>query len=213
MPKETFFNLPEDKRALICKVAVEEFAEYSFDKASVNRIVAKAGIAKGSFYQYFNGKKDLFLFLLQLAAKEKFNYFSPLVNNSNHLDVFTLFRELYKSGIQFAADHPEYAAISKKLTENKDSPIFKEVLVENLPTAYQFFETLLENARDKGEIRTDIDLRMLAFMVASMSNLVVEYYTEFVAEDYAEKMIETLDQFLDVLKNGIGIHDYAASQI
>ena len=53
MPKDTFFNLPEDKRALICKVALEEFGEYTFDQASINRIVAKAGIAKGSFYQYF----------------------------------------------------------------------------------------------------------------------------------------------------------------
>ncbi|NIV34346.1 MAG: TetR family transcriptional regulator, partial [Anaerolineae bacterium] len=50
MPKDTFFNLPEDKRALICKVALEEFGEYAFDQASINRIVAKAGIAKGSFY-------------------------------------------------------------------------------------------------------------------------------------------------------------------
>ena len=74
MPKDTFFNLPEDKRTLICDVAIDEFAEYPFDQASINRIVAKSGIAKGSFYQYFEDKKDLFLHIMQLIAEEKINY-------------------------------------------------------------------------------------------------------------------------------------------
>ena len=70
MPKETFFNLPEDKRTLICQVAIDEFAAHSFDRVSINRIVARSGIAKGSFYQYFENKHDLFLYLLQLIARD-----------------------------------------------------------------------------------------------------------------------------------------------
>ena len=61
MPKETFFNLPEVKRGAILDAALEEFAAYPYDQASVNRIVARAGIPKGSFYQYFENKKDLYL--------------------------------------------------------------------------------------------------------------------------------------------------------
>jgi AcrR family transcriptional regulator len=64
MPKDTFFNLPADKRALIRDVAISEFARYSYDAASINRMVAEAGIAKGSFYQYFEDKRDLFLYLM-----------------------------------------------------------------------------------------------------------------------------------------------------
>ncbi|MCB0240988.1 MAG: TetR/AcrR family transcriptional regulator, partial [Anaerolineae bacterium] len=77
MPKETFFNLPDDKRSLICDVAIEEFTEYLYDQASVNRIVAKAGIAKGSFYQYFEDKKDLYMYVLQVIAEKKLEYISP----------------------------------------------------------------------------------------------------------------------------------------
>ena len=71
MPKDTFFNLPGDKRTLICDVAIDEFADHPFDQASVNRIVAKSGIAKGSFYQYFEDKEDLFLYIIQRIAEEK----------------------------------------------------------------------------------------------------------------------------------------------
>jgi len=203
MPKDTFFNLPEDKRKLICNVAIDEFAEYSFDQASVNRIVAKSGIAKGSFYQYFEDKKDLFLYLVQLAAEEKANFISPLMRNPDKLDIFTLVRELYVSGVQFVAEYPEYAEISKKFLENKDAPIYKEMMADNMSSAYEFFETLLENAVARGEVRADIDIKMFAYMIASMNTLLIEYYTEFVAQDYDEKIFETIDKFLDFLKNGI----------
>ena len=203
MPKDTFFNLPEDKRKLICNVAIDEFAEYSFDQASVNRIVAKSGIAKGSFYQYFEDKKDLFLYLVQLAAEEKANFISPLMRNPDKLDIFTLVRELYVSGVQFVAEYPEYAEISKKILENKDAPIYKEMMADNMSSAYEFFETLLENAVARGEVRADIDIKMFAYMIASMNTLLIEYYTEFVAQDYDEKIFETIDKFLDFLKNGI----------
>ncbi len=204
MPKDTFFNLPEDKRTLICNVAIDEFAEYSFDRASINRIVAKSGIAKGSFYQYFEDKQDMFLYLMQLAAEKKVNYLSPLMHNPDQHDIFTLIREIYLSGIQFAEENPEYAEISKKLLENKGAPIYREVMADNLPSAYKFFEALLENAIARGEVRADIDIKMFAYMIASMNTLVIEYYTKYVAQHYDKKMLETVDKFLDFLKYGIG---------
>ncbi len=204
MPKDTFFNLPEDKRTLICNAAIGEFAEYSFDQASVNRIVAKSGIAKGSFYQYFENKKDLFLYLVQLIAEEKEKYISPVMRNPDQHDIFTLLREIYLSGIQFAAEHPQYAEISRKILESKGKPIYAEIMADNLPSAYVFFETLLENAIERGEVRADIDIKMFAYLIASMNALVIEYYIEYLAQKYDGKMMETIDKFLDFLKNGIG---------
>jgi AcrR family transcriptional regulator len=204
MPKDTFFNLPEDKRQSICDVAIEEFAEYSFDQASINRIVARSGIAKGSFYQYFDDKKDLFLYLARLAAEAKAGYISPVMRNPDEHDFFTLLREAYISGIQFAAEHPEYAAISKKILEDKDSPTYRELMGENLPHAYEFFETLLENAVAKGEVRADIDTKMLAYLFVSMNAHIVEYHMEHVSYEYDEGMFETLDKFVDLLRSGIG---------
>ena len=61
MPYETFFNLPEEKRQTIFDILLEEFAENDYNSVSISRIVNRAGIAKGSFYQYFEDKKDLFL--------------------------------------------------------------------------------------------------------------------------------------------------------
>lgn len=207
MPKETFFNLPEEKRSLISKVAIEEFAEHSFDRASINRIVANSGIAKGSFYQYFEDKKDLFLYLVHLAAEEKLSYFSPILRNPDEHDFFTLIREIYLSGMQFAIEHPEYAAISKTILENKNTALYKEVMSNNSPTAHGLFESLLGLAIARGEIRENIDVKMLAYMITAMNASVIEYHIEHLSPDYDEKMLETIDKFLDFLQNGIGANN------
>lgn len=204
MPKETFFNLPEDKRTLICNVAIDEFAKHSFDLASINRIVAKAGIAKGSFYQYFDDKEDLFQYLLQLTAEQKATYVSPAMQKPEEYDIFTLMREFYLSGIQFVVEHPDQAAIGKRLLENKNSPIYDEVMADYWPTTVDFFETLLETAIQKGEIRSDLDVRMFAYLIASMNRHVVEYYMEYVNRDNFEDMMDTIDKFLSFLRVGIG---------
>lgn len=205
MPKDTFFNLPEDRRALICRIAVDEFASYSFEQASINRIVAEAGIAKGSFYQYFSGKKDLFLYLLKMATQEKLAYFSSVLTGAEEHTFFARIRELYLAGIQFAAEHPRYEMIGRRLLENKNAPIYQEVIDENSPTSSQFFETLLQNAIARGEVRADIDVKLFAYMITAMNTFLVEYWTEQVAQDSQDGMMETIDKFLDFLKNGIGI--------
>lgn len=65
MPRNTFFCLPEEKRQRLTGAAWQEFTRVSFADASINRIVQEARIPRGSFYQYFTDKEDLFSFLLR----------------------------------------------------------------------------------------------------------------------------------------------------
>ena len=97
LPKDTFYNLPEDKRQLILDTAIDEFAEFGYDKASINRIVEKTGIAKGSFYQYFEDKKDLFKYLIERSVQGKLEFLSPVFLNPTENDFFTLQKEPYTS--------------------------------------------------------------------------------------------------------------------
>jgi AcrR family transcriptional regulator len=204
MPKDTFFNLSEEKRALICQAAIGEFAAHSFGQASVNRIVARSGIAKGSFYQYFENKNDLFLYLVQLIADEKLNYLAPVLRNPDQHGFFTLLRESSRSGIQFAIEHPQYAEISRRLLASKGTPIYREVTEQTTPSGLEFFQTLLENAVVKGEVRAGIDCGMLAYIISSMYTLLVEYYLEHIGPEYDDTMMDTIEEFLDFLRYGIG---------
>ncbi|WP_297518230.1 TetR/AcrR family transcriptional regulator [Thermococcus sp.] len=50
---------PGKIREKLVSAAMELFAKKGFDKTTVDEIVAKAGVAKGTFYLYFKSKKDL----------------------------------------------------------------------------------------------------------------------------------------------------------
>lgn len=53
---------------MILAACVEEFAMYGYERASTNRIVSKTGISKGSLFQYFGNKKNLYFILLEESA-------------------------------------------------------------------------------------------------------------------------------------------------
>ena len=65
MPTDTFFRLPEEKRQRLMDAAWEEFTTVRFSDASINKIIRAASIPRGSFYQYFSDKDDLFSFLVR----------------------------------------------------------------------------------------------------------------------------------------------------
>lgn len=70
MPSSTFFNLPPPKQERLLRAAVAEFARKPFDEVSINRIICAAAIPRGSFYQYFADKRDLFQFVLHCYDRE-----------------------------------------------------------------------------------------------------------------------------------------------
>lgn len=70
MPTSTFYNLPPPKRNKLLRAAAAEFAQKPFDEVSINRIIQAAEIPRGSFYQYFADKRDLFQFVLHCYDRE-----------------------------------------------------------------------------------------------------------------------------------------------
>ncbi len=61
---------PEDRRDQILKHAKAIFAKKGFHEASVTHIIDRAKIARGTFYLYFEGKREVFGTLLDQLVKE-----------------------------------------------------------------------------------------------------------------------------------------------
>lgn len=65
MPKDLFFTLAKDKQSRIIEAAIGEFSKEIYQDASINQIIKEAEISRGSFYQYFEDKDDLFFYILE----------------------------------------------------------------------------------------------------------------------------------------------------
>lgn len=162
MPKPTFFNLPSDKRQAILQWAVEEFAEHDYPNASISNIVAQAGIAKGSFYQYFADKQDLYGYLLQLAAEEKQALFreSPPPNLEN--GVFAYLNWLFEAGVRFEFMNPRLSKIGYRAMFGSGVPV--ALVQEAKASAGQFFRQLVERGIAQGEFEPSLDVDLAAYV-------------------------------------------------
>lgn len=82
----TFQNLKPEKKQVIIEAALDEFSEYPFSEASITNIVKKAGISRGSFYQYFESKENLYRYLVHhLYLKHRKDLLDILIKHSGNL--------------------------------------------------------------------------------------------------------------------------------
>lgn len=203
MPKSTFFNLPEEKRNRITEAAIEEFSKNLFHKASITRIVENADIAKGSFYQYFDDKKDIFKYIVDLGTQKKIAYLEHVSANFTNMSFFEIIRELYIGGIMFSKENPKLANIGYNFINSTDDNFKNEVYGENLPKSNQMFLVFLQQGIEKGEINPDIDLELVSQMMTTLSVSIGEYFLKEVKKVDNMEILDLVDKMLFVLRNGI----------
>ncbi len=166
MPKQTFFNLPPDKRQRIINVALEEFAARPYSKASLSNIVARAGIAKGSMYQYFEDKKDLYTYLFDLAAQEKLAYIGKMIDPA--ADFFTAVEQTMLAGMRFNLEHPRLSQVYANAMEPLGEEILHELYIKSKSVALDFLEQMIRRGQQQGSVRLDVDTRLAACWVYSI---------------------------------------------
>ncbi len=165
MVKTTFLNLDEEKRQRILTAALEEFSAQPYESASLNRIVAQAGIPKGSLYQYFADKKDLYLYLIEEAARAKLEFLRQF-GLPEEIDFFEGFAALMLAGAQFDLNYPQY---SRLLSQAFNSPLVDEITALLKGKSFDYLHELLLTARQKGRIRSDLPLDLIVFTLNALT--------------------------------------------
>jgi TetR/AcrR family transcriptional regulator len=213
MPKATFFNLPADKREHIIRVAVEEFAGNDYGDVSISRIVARAGIAKGSFYQYFADKEDLYTYLLDLAVHKKWEIFSLDQPDPYHIGVFRYLRWMAQSAVQFEWTYPELTRMGYRALRHEAMPraLFERYRQE----ALTFYRRLVATGKAQGDIDPAIDDDLAAFMLEGVFTNLGEYLVRRVAAQNGTwqgqqaffelpEVARLFDQAINILEHGLG---------
>lgn len=203
MPKNTFHNLPKEKKERILNAAINEFAQYFYHKASINRIVNNADIAKGSFYQYFDDKKDLFKYVVEIIGEKKMKYLNESLKELHQLEFFKVVRGLYISAIKFTKENPKLAAIGNNFIKSNDSFLKEEILGESIPKSNEFFEELLKKGIERGEIDSEVDVKLVSYLITTLSISISEYYFNELDEKDEGEIMPFIDRMLYILENGI----------
>lgn len=106
MPKQTFFNLSDEKRQSLIAAAEKEFSRVPLVKASVANIIKMAGIPRGSFYQYFENIEDLYYYLVERESNKRKKLFIEYLKKHNG-DIILAASDLYKNFLVETPDENE----------------------------------------------------------------------------------------------------------
>lgn len=166
MPTTTFLNLPADKRERIVELAIAEFSERPYAQASLSRIVARAGIAKGSMYQYFTDKLDLYRWLVvEELGRRKQAFFADAAPPTG--DLRARLRAMCLAGLRFALAQPRVARVAAHALEPSAEPGLRALHAEMRAAGAAGVEALLRAAQDAGEVRADLAVGPAAALLAA----------------------------------------------
>lgn len=205
MPRLTFFNLPEQKKQTLLDAAIEEFSRVPLSEASIANIVKAADIPRGSFYQYFENKEDLYFYLLNEELKEKRQkYINKLEKHRG--DIFYAFTDLLQSFLIRMDDentHQFYRNMFLNLNYQTEKT-FTDIINNNeLNHQFSEFTNMIntEKLNVKNHEEIELIVRMLTLV---MTENIIQKFAKDLSND---EVIEQFTKQIDLLKRGFVKND------
>lgn len=199
MPSERFLHLPEEKKMRIIKAALKEFARVSYDEISINRIIQDAGIPRGSYYQYFDDKQDLQLFLLEGFRKQLREKVRPYLDEGKG-DVFRFFQDALPEIVRVGMGY-EFKDVCKnafsQLRYGGMCPGNKMFAEDGKWLAQEFIERM----KDMDDTYSMEDMILVwEILLQLIKEAVVRI---FLFEEAEDQVIEKYQRKIDIIKAGI----------
>ena len=210
LAKNTFLNLPPEKQNFIVREAVREFAANGYKQASLNTMVKRLGIAKGSLYQYFDNKEALFLYVFDQFTDSVKKMVKESIGSTPDSGFFEHVKRVLWTGVQFIDSQTDYFLIYLKVLFEHDIP-HREGLIEKVRLfSTEYFGPICQVDQRLGKIRDDVPLEIIIFMLdATMDRFLQAYAMPYLdgglglAKKNKEALSREIDMIIAVLQDGL----------
>lgn len=170
MPKQTFFNLPQKKRSRILECAIQEFAEHGYERFSISRMVAAAGIAKGSFYQYFEDKDDLYEHVIDIVIiQRKLRISDEEQPRLLELNLTQFIRTLFRRLVREFSTEPLLMKLGLDFLRHQNEQPCKRIYERYAGAQDDYFPRFIRDEQSRGEIDPQVDAEVLGHMLLGIS--------------------------------------------
>jgi TetR/AcrR family transcriptional regulator len=213
---KTFQNLTADKQEDVVRESLREFALHGYEVASLSNVITRLGLAKGSFYRYFESKQALYLFLLENCTALRLQFDSEHVDSTLG-DLSGLLMEHYGAKIKFDKQFPLHSAFLYSVLQEKNNDELRDIHLENKQKILQVTQKVIAGLAKNKAIRKGVDINVLSFMIADMQVMILNYVQSRYQIDFREnirngkplyslperEMLSIAKAFVDMLCNGV----------
>ncbi len=193
MVKQTFKNLSMERQREILSVAYEEFALKRYQNVSLSEIIKRLGLAKGSFYRYFSGKKDLYAYLLQEGTKIRYKNLSTILKQSD-IDIFDIIRLNLQAIIQSDKENPLISGFIYQVMQEREYCEVSELIEKEFSDAMVRTREVLSLPH----IRNKLNISDVDFVAFHVFHFQLKFY-DFVVMKYRIDYVENIRNHVPVL--------------
>ena len=202
-----------EKRKKLLDAAIEEFSVEFFDTASLNRILEKSEVGKGTFYYHFENKIKLYEAVIDELLKMKKDFLlakqSELGESAKNNDIFSF---LYEQGVYsavFVESYPVLKELIQRIAHEPNKDVRKIFLNKSGGGAEDFISPHVKQAVASGIMRTDFPEEFIIELLAFLFNNFSAIFTNEPGgiEETNEAVLEKWKNYIDFIKNGLSKND------
>ncbi|BBX47577.1 TetR/AcrR family transcriptional regulator [Mycobacterium cookii] len=178
MPTVTWARVDPARRAAVIEAAEAEFGAHGFSGGSLNVIARRAGVAKGSLFQYFADKRDLYGFIADVVSQRVRTYMEERIRQLDpSRPFFDFLTDWLDVWVAYFADHPHERALHAAATLEVDTDARISVRSVIHRHYLEVLRPLVRDAQVRGDFRTDADIEaMLSLLMLIFPHLALAPY-------------------------------------
>ena len=156
-------------RDKLLESAATLFLEKGYDAISVNDICKHAEVSKGSFYHYFETKQVLLLTLMDNWSSKLMQSVlgDPITDNAKATDVLIELPNHFNDA--FTVIPSGFPVLVDFWRQSMGDPTLWKTALEPYQYFFGFFMRIIQAGQKDGSIRSDVESKVLARMLAAVS--------------------------------------------
>ncbi|MFA6983990.1 MAG: TetR/AcrR family transcriptional regulator [Sedimentibacter sp.] len=194
-----FYTLEPEKQRRIINAALKEFAKNNYENASTNEIVKEADISKGSLFNYFESKKELYFYLIDYVAEIIENMYGEI--DLNVTDFFERIRDVGAIKFKIMKKIPQAFDFLKTVEKEESAEVKSEINKRSKSVIEHGFARIYENI-DFSKFRDDIDIKktinIINWTMLSFSEQQRNRLRSF--KDIEVEILKEWDDYFDIMK-------------
>ena len=183
----------EDKKSIIYNCAKELFSKKGFKDTNISEITQKAGIAVGTFYNYYPSKEKLFMdIFIDENAKLKRHCIRSLDLSKSPLEIVKQMLALNAEGLN---TNPILNEWNNKAVFSRIEQLYREENgIQAVDFIFDSFHDLVKEWQAQGKMRRDIDSKMIMMMFAAIIN--IDTHKEEIGLEYFPELLNHLTELI-----------------
>ena len=193
MARPRFKNLDEESRNRVLETAAVEFAARGFEGTSLNQLLDRLGMSKGSFYYYFDDKEDLFTTVVDHAWSTLLPVEKLDLGTLDTTTFWPALQSLLREARARIHANPWLVGFSRLIYNPPETVGVREALAHKFDEARRWQAGLILRGQEVGAVRSDLPAELLQVILVGADEAgdrwMVENWERF-GEDEVERIVE-----------------------